>query len=55
MIIGLLLAIVAIVLVVWLVFMGGSDEGGDVVPDDVNVTVDVEGATDGGDGGNGEG
>lgn len=55
MIIGLILAVLAILLVVWLIFgMGGDGESADVVPDDVNVTVDVEDATGGG-GGDGDG
>lgn len=55
MIIGLILAVLAILLVVWLIFgMDGEGENADVVPDDVNVTVDVEDATGGG-GGDGEG
>jgi|GEM_PF-1512416 len=46
MILGVILAIAAVVLVVWLIFgMNGDGETADVVPDDVNVTVDVEGAT----------
>lgn len=49
MIIGVILAIAAILLVVWLIF-GLNGEGGgeaDVIPDDVNVTVDVNEAGDG--------
>lgn len=43
MILGVILAIAAILLVVWLIFGldGEGGEGADVVPDDVNVTVDV--------------
>lgn len=54
MIVGLILAVLAILLVVWLIFGMGGDEEADVIPDDVNVTVDVEDATGGG-GGDGEG
>jgi hypothetical protein len=54
-IVGVILAIVAVLLVVWLIF-GMNGEGGDaeVVPDDVNVTVDVDNPAGGGEGG-GEG
>lgn len=56
MIVGLILAVLAILLVVWLIFGMGGDEEADVVPDDVNVTVDVDDAAGGGEGeGEGEG
>ncbi|HJR92645.1 MAG TPA: hypothetical protein VJ938_09400 [Acidimicrobiia bacterium] len=48
MIIGIVLAILAVALVLWLLFgMDGDGESADVVPDDVNVTVDVEGGEGG--------
>ena len=44
MIVGAVLAILAVVLVLWLLLgMDGDDGTADVIPDDVNVTVDVEG------------
>lgn len=50
MILGAILAILAIVLVIWLVMSMGGDNGADVVPDDVNVDVDVSDASGGGEG-----
>jgi hypothetical protein len=48
-IVGVILAILAVLLVIWLLFgMNGEGEGAEVVPDDVNVTVNVDEATGGG-------
>lgn len=43
MILGVIVAILALIFLVWL-FLGMGDDGGeaaDVIPDDVNVTVDI--------------
>jgi len=53
MVVGVVLAVLAILLVFWLIFGMDGDEGADVIPDDVNVTVDVDDGTGGGDGGDG--
>jgi hypothetical protein len=43
MIVGVVLAILAVLLVLWLFFgMDGGGESADVVPDDVNVDVTVD-------------
>ena len=50
MILGAILAVRAIVLVIWLIMGMGGEDGADVIPDDVNVDVDVSDATGGGEG-----
>ncbi|HLU53087.1 MAG TPA: hypothetical protein VK011_05825 [Acidimicrobiia bacterium] len=50
MILGAILAVLAIVLVIWLIMGMGGEDGADVIPDDVNVDVDVSDATGGGEG-----
>ena len=47
---GAILAVLAIVLVIWLIMGMGGEDGADVIPDDVNVDVDVSDATGGGEG-----
>lgn len=44
MIVGVIVAILALLLVLWLFFGLSDGDGGtaDVIPDDVNVTVDVD-------------